>query len=108
MQVFGVYGEEATKLMKRAKIVINIHRDGENQAQEQLRIAWAIACGCTVVSETSMKPSIPNHIIIESPLCRLYDATIKALNEWSFADSEKRKARYVKLSEKYKKEIWKL
>jgi hypothetical protein len=108
MQVFGIYGEEATALMKRAKVVINIHRDGPSQAQEQLRIAWAIACGCTVVSETSIKPSIPNHIIIESDLSGLCDATAKAVKEWSFADSEKRKAKYVKLSEKYKKEIWKL
>jgi hypothetical protein len=107
-QVFGVYGEDATKIMKRAKVIINIHRDGESQAQEQLRIAWAIACGCTVVSETSLKPSIPNSIVIESPLVRLYDKAIKAVNEWSFDDSERRKALYVKLSEKYKKEIWKL
>lgn len=108
LQVSDIYGEEATALMKRAKVVVNIHRDSENQAQEQLRIAWAIGCGCTVVSEESIKPSIPSYVIIESTLNGLYDATIKAVKDWTFADSEKRKAKYLKLSEKYKKEIWKL
>lgn len=108
VEVLGIYGTEASELMKRAKIVINIHRDSEQQAQEQLRISWAIACGCLVVSEKSIDPAIPNGIIIESDLDGLYDTAISSLDKWSFRDAEKRKEKYLKLSEKYKKEIWKL
>lgn len=106
--VVGVYGKDASELMKRAKIVLNIHRDGEQQAQEQLRISWAIACGCLVVSERSIEPSIPNGIIVESEYGHLFDSVLSSLDKWTFADAMKRKNKYLKLSEKYKKEIWKL
>jgi hypothetical protein len=64
--VVGIYGTEASSLLKRSKICLNIHRTGAFQAQEQLRIAWALCAGCVVISETSIEPSIPEPIIIES------------------------------------------
>jgi hypothetical protein len=104
--VKDTYGKDATDIMKRAKIVLNIHRDGAVQAQEQLRIAWAIACGCLVVSETSLKPSIPNYIIDEYDAGALPMGLFISLGKWSFADAEERKEKYIKLSKKYLKKHW--
>lgn len=104
--VSDTYGAEATALMKRTKIVLNIHRDGAVQAQEQLRIAWAIACGCLVVSEKSIRGAIPGDIVIEHDASGLPVGLMLAITKYSYEDALKRKQAYIKLSKKYLKTYW--
>lgn len=84
--VNGLWGKDATKVLKQSRIVLNIHREGTKQAQECLRIAWALACGCLVVSETSIDPSIPEPCIIESDLGKLAETTIEAMADQTAKD----------------------
>jgi hypothetical protein len=78
--VNGVWGDDATRIMKQSKVVLNVHREGVKQAQECLRISWALACGCLVVSETSLNPSIPQPYIIEAELGSLARVSVEAVN----------------------------
>jgi len=77
--VSGVWGDEATRIMKQSKVVLNVHRESEKQAQECLRISWAIACGCLVVSEISLDPSIPQPCIIEADIGNLARVAVEAV-----------------------------
>lgn len=79
--VNGLWGKDAIKALKQSMLVINIHREGALQAQEALRISWALACGCLVVSETSLFPSIPEPCIIESDIGKLAEKTIESLGD---------------------------
>jgi len=79
--VNGVWGDEATRIMKQSKVVLNIHREGSKQAQECLRISWALSSGCLVVSETSLDPSITQPCIIEAELGHLARVAVEAVKQ---------------------------
>lgn len=106
VNVTNIYGKEATQLMKRAKVVVNIHRADELQAQEQLRIMWAVACGCTVVSEPSIDPSIPYPIVHDEPLDKIADACKSFSFTWNQPTAERTKQKYIELSKQYYEIVW--
>jgi hypothetical protein len=97
--VNGVWEDDATRIMKQSKVIINIHREGAKQAQECLRISWALACGCLVVSETSLDPSIPQPCIIEADLWDLARVAVEAVG---LADESKERLDIFRL---YSKEV---
>jgi len=100
------YGKEATEVLKRSKVALNMHRESHLQAQEQLRIMWAIGCGCMVVSEVSIEPSIPPPIIKEYDLDHLVMGTILAIESWKFSDALRRRTDYMMLSMEYMTNQW--
>jgi hypothetical protein len=51
VHAFGVYGDALIELMKQAKIVINIHWSDQVNALETMRISYALANRCFVISE---------------------------------------------------------
>jgi len=51
VHAFGVYGDALIDLMKQAKIVLNIHWSDQVNALETMRISYAIANRCFVISE---------------------------------------------------------
>jgi hypothetical protein len=51
VHAFGVYGGALIDLMKQAKIVINIHWCDQVNALETMRISYALANRCFVISE---------------------------------------------------------
>lgn len=94
-----VYGEESKHLMLSAKVLLNIHREGMYQAQEQLRIAWALCSGCVVVSEKSIGPSIPEPFITEFD----GDAPQKVR---AGLESQSMLGEWIKFSECLREETW--
>jgi hypothetical protein len=51
VEAFGVYGDELINHMKQTKIVINIHWADRFNALETMRISYALANRCFVISE---------------------------------------------------------
>jgi len=52
VEAFGVYGDELISCMKKTRIVINIHWADSFNALETMRISYALANRCFVISET--------------------------------------------------------
>jgi hypothetical protein len=77
-----LYGTESTRVMKTAKVCLCVHREGKNQEQAQLRIAWALSCGTVPVCEESFAPSITG-FFPEVPYDQIVGAVADTLERWT-------------------------
>lgn len=50
--IFGVYGEELHRHLRRARIILNVHGDPAMNVLETVRLSFLLANRCCVVSET--------------------------------------------------------
>lgn len=77
----GLWGDERTTLLQRAKIHLNIHyHDGAGTVLEMARLSVLLANQCFILSETSSDTKLDKHIengLIFGTYDKLYDQCIK-------------------------------
>jgi glycosyltransferase involved in cell wall biosynthesis len=87
VHAFNVYGDELINYMKRAKILINIHwTDGVN-ALETMRISYALANRCFVISEVGDHNPYRNGVVYAD-----YEALVGTCLEYLGPSADKRAA----------------
>jgi len=85
VEAFGAYGHELINLMKQTKILINIHwTDGFN-ILETVRISYALANRCFVISEISDHNPYGNGVVYAD-----YDALVATCLEYLGPSADKR------------------
>lgn len=87
VEVFGVYGDELVNLMKQTKILINIHWADGSDALETLRISYALANRCFVISEVADHNPYGNGVVYAD-----YDALVATCSEYLGPSADKRAA----------------
>jgi hypothetical protein len=80
----GLWGDERTTLLQRAKIHLNIHyHDGAGTVLEMARLSVLLANHCFIISETSSDTKLDKHIengLIFGTYDKLYDLCLKYLS----------------------------
>lgn len=102
------WGPASVALMRRAKVCLNIHRAGPEQAQECLRMAWAMCAGALVVSEPSIDGSYGPELIREASLAGLPEVAQKVANGYTEAEAKARLEAFQVWSEARRADCWHL
>jgi hypothetical protein len=85
VHAFNVYGDELINYMKRAKIVINIHWANGINALETMRISYALANRCFIVSEVGDHNPYGRGVVYAD-----YDALVATCLEYLGSSADKR------------------
>lgn len=80
-----VFGEKRSVLLNRARVVLNIHREGGFWELSRLRLLYAMACGASVVSEpvTDPTPFVEGSHFVTAGPDRLPDVTAALVRDES-------------------------
>ena len=81
-----VFGDEKYRLLARSKVLVNLHRSDESEAEgyfEWARMVEAMANGCVVVTEASLghEPLVAGQHFVETTLDDLAADVVAVLDD---------------------------